>query len=201
MFLLDINKITLCFSICYVVIILTLVFILEFIIKGAFRIDSNKYFFTVYCNSVDRFKNTFEFFFYPLFGIYLLIIYSTHKLEFIYAFIGIVVLLYYIRIVLKLKKNKGEYFNIPYRQLEIIDIGFLVNDKFLVHESEKERVELVIKKLSTSRSIYYSIEISNYYNSIEFIKPIPSYQYKEFLNKLTTFFSDNGIRVSVKEIE
>lgn len=54
--------------------------------------------------------------------------------------------------------------------------------------------------MPTSRSIYYGFYISSIYNTIEFIKPVPSYQYKEIENELIAFLTENGFNVTIKII-
>jgi hypothetical protein len=185
----------------YFIVMLVLISISEFIIKGIYKIEENKNTLIIYLTLVNKIKNVFEFIFYPFFSFYLISIYFIYNLEWIIIFIGIIILFPFYRVTKNLKKEKGRFFNVPYRQIEISNFGILVNNELLVYDNEKNKIKIIAEQTPTSRSIYYRIHIANNYNSIELIKGVPDYQYKEIENKLVDFLTENGFNVTINMIK
>jgi hypothetical protein len=98
-------------------------------------------------------------------------------------------------LIKNIKKKKYKYLNIPCVSIEILDIGILINDELLQYGEDKN-INIDIKERPTVRYIYYDFFISSIYSSVESIKSVPMYQYKEFESKLVDFFTKNGFKVS-----
>lgn len=197
----DIQKITWTIAVVYAVVMFALIFILEIVLKKDYILILQGSTFLVYRNFIDRCKNIFEAIFYPLVSLYLILIYFIYNAGWVNIYVGIVVFLYFLRLVINIKKERGRFFNIPYRKILITNMGIVINDELLVYGIEKNKVIMVLKVVGTHRATYYSVNISNCYVSKEFIRPISQYQYQEFIKQLKSFFEGNGISVEIQEIE
>jgi hypothetical protein len=108
--------------------------------------------------------------------------------------------LYYYGYINDFRKNKGRYFNVPYKNIEISATGILINNKLLQIGNDKN-IHITVKVLphiiayrTQNNYIFY---VSSIYSSVKFINLIPLSEYKTLENKLVDFFTKNGFSVSV----
>ena len=197
LFLVNMYWLTFKIALFYGIVMLVITSYFQFIQRGVFDFKVQKNKIKIYYKLSKRIRNVFDFFYSIFFILFLIYRYFCDENNYWFIAFSIIIFFHPLFLVVNHRRNKGIFFN-PFRQIEVTNVGIVVNDELLVYDSQRDRVILIIKKLSTQRSIYYSISIANYYKSIEFIKPIPDYQFKEFIIKLQEFFGSNGIRVERK---